>query len=94
MPSFSTVACGTGDLSLELKHDANAAVIGTDFCRPMLAVAADKSCNAGTRTCRSLRLMPCSCRLPMITFDAVTIAFGLRNLPDHNAGLQGNSFAT
>src|SRR4051812_35955876 len=30
------VACGTGDLSLELKRRANATVMGTDFCRPML----------------------------------------------------------
>src|SRR5204862_7744966 len=36
------VACGTGDLSLELKSGAEAAVIRTDFCRPMLAVAADR----------------------------------------------------
>src|SRR5262245_64938002 len=33
------VACGTGDLSIELKRDSKAAVIGTDFCRPMLAIA-------------------------------------------------------
>src|SRR5690606_28324445 len=37
------VACGTGDLSIELARDARAMVIGTDFCRPMLAVAAEKS---------------------------------------------------
>lgn len=81
------VACGTGDLSLELKHGAKAAVIGTDFCRPMLTVAARKSEAKGDH-------------LPFVeadamklsfadnSFDAVTIAFGLRNLPDHGAGLR------
>ncbi|MEK7855239.1 MAG: class I SAM-dependent methyltransferase, partial [Acidobacteriota bacterium] len=29
------VACGTGDLSIELKSHAKARVLGTDFCRPM-----------------------------------------------------------
>ena len=37
------VACGTGDLSLELKNSGKAKVIGTDFCRPMLAVARAKT---------------------------------------------------
>src|SRR5713226_4051869 len=37
------VACGTGDLSLELNKNAKARIIGTDFCRPMLAVASEKS---------------------------------------------------
>jgi demethylmenaquinone methyltransferase / 2-methoxy-6-polyprenyl-1,4-benzoquinol methylase len=31
------VACGTGDLSIELQRGAKATVIGTDFCRPMLS---------------------------------------------------------
>ena len=81
------VACGTGDLSLELKRGAPAAVIGTDFCRPMLVVAAEKIASG-------------ACHLPLVeadamslpfgddSFDAVTIAFGLRNLPDHEAGLR------
>src|SRR5215207_5899009 len=41
--SVLDVACGTGDLSIELQSHAKARVIGTDFCRPMLAVAAEKS---------------------------------------------------
>jgi demethylmenaquinone methyltransferase / 2-methoxy-6-polyprenyl-1,4-benzoquinol methylase len=77
------VACGTGDLSIELKHDAKATVIGTDFCRPMLAVAAQK-------TADSLPLVEADALALSFAddvFDAVTIAFGLRNLPDHAAGL-------
>ena len=37
------VACGTGDLSLELNRNSEAQVIGTDFCRPMLTFARSKS---------------------------------------------------
>ena len=37
------VACGTGDLSLEMKTYGKAKVIGTDFCRPMLTIAKNKT---------------------------------------------------
>src|SRR5437868_4116319 len=36
------VACGTGDLSLQLGNGARAQIIATDFCRPMLTVASEK----------------------------------------------------
>lgn len=77
------VACGTGDLSLTLFETTGARVVGTDFCRPMLAVAAGKT----------------SSQVPLIegdalqlpfrngSFDAATIAFGLRNLSSVEGGL-------
>lgn len=80
------VACGTGDLSIELQTHAKAKVIGTDFCRPMLAVAAQKNEKE-------------SLSIPYVegdamklgfadeAFDAVTIAFGLRNLSNFGDGL-------
>ena len=37
------VACGTGDLSVELQTSGKAKVVGTDFCRPMLEIAFDKN---------------------------------------------------
>lgn len=81
------VACGTGDLSLELKRDAKATVIGTDFCRPMLEIADRKSkienCNIPYLEADAMRLS-----FADDVFDAVTIAFGLRNLPNHLAGLK------
>src|SRR5437762_7446401 len=41
------VACGTGDLSIELNRNSKAQIIGTDFCRPMLAIASEKAdCDA------------------------------------------------
>jgi demethylmenaquinone methyltransferase/2-methoxy-6-polyprenyl-1,4-benzoquinol methylase len=77
------VACGTGDLSLALFDITGARVVGTDFCRPMLELAASKTAN----------------RIPLIegdalnlpfrdgSFEVVTIAFGLRNLASVEGGL-------
>ncbi len=76
------VACGTGDLSLELQKHADARVIGTDFCRPMLAVAADKSDSIPFVEGDAMNL-----GFADSTFDAVTIAFGLRNLSNFRDGL-------
>lgn len=77
------VACGTGDLSLTLFEITGAGVVGTDFCRPMLAIAAGK-------TSGRIRLIEGDALdLPFRdgTFDAVTIAFGLRNLSNVESGL-------
>jgi demethylmenaquinone methyltransferase/2-methoxy-6-polyprenyl-1,4-benzoquinol methylase len=77
------VACGTGDLSLTLFDITGARVVGTDFCRPMLEIAAAKTAD----------------RIPLIegdalnlpfrggSFEVVTIAFGLRNLASIEGGL-------
>lgn len=76
------VACGTGDLSIELQSHAKAKVIGTDFCRPMLAVAAEKSATIPFVEGDAMNL-----GFADDTFDAVTIAFGLRNLSHFADGL-------
>jgi len=77
------VACGTGDLSLSLFEITGAGVVGTDFCRPMLAIAAGK-------TSGRIRLIEGDALdLPFRdgTFDVATIAFGLRNLSNVESGL-------
>jgi demethylmenaquinone methyltransferase/2-methoxy-6-polyprenyl-1,4-benzoquinol methylase len=78
------VACGTGDLSLTLFETTGAGVVGTDFCRPMLAIAADKL--AG----RVRLIEGDALNLPFRdgTFDVATIAFGLRNLSNVENGLK------
>ncbi len=81
------VACGTGDLSLELKRGAQATVIGTDFCRPMLAVAAEKNV-AENIAIPYLEADAMALSFAENTFDALTIAFGLRNLPNFENGLR------
>ncbi|MDT4954277.1 MAG: demethylmenaquinone methyltransferase / 2-methoxy-6-polyprenyl,4-benzoquinol methylase [Acidobacteriota bacterium] len=81
------VACGTGDLALALSEKTGAFVVGTDFCRPMLEIAAGK-----TRT--NAALIPYvegdALKLPFAdqSFDAVSIAFGLRNLSSVEDGLE------
>lgn len=80
------VACGTGDLSLELQKNARAKVVGTDFCRPMLEIAREKNA-------RNQIAIPyiegdaLSLPFQSNSFDAVTIAFGLRNLANWRDGL-------
>jgi demethylmenaquinone methyltransferase / 2-methoxy-6-polyprenyl-1,4-benzoquinol methylase len=81
------VACGTGDLSLELKRDTQATVIGTDFCRPMLSVAKKKTKVANAQI-PYLEADAMSLSFADDTFDALTIAFGLRNLPNFENGLK------
>ncbi len=77
------VACGTGDLSIELERDAQAQVLGTDFCRPMLTVAREKSLSIPFVEADAMNLA-----FGDNTFDAVTIAFGLRNLSNLADGLR------
>jgi demethylmenaquinone methyltransferase/2-methoxy-6-polyprenyl-1,4-benzoquinol methylase len=85
------VACGTGDLSLELFEKIGARVVATDFCRPMLEVAARKIsplAEAGGQLAIPL-IEGDALQLPFIdhSFDGVTIAFGLRNLSNVERGL-------
>ncbi|MEZ5425432.1 MAG: bifunctional demethylmenaquinone methyltransferase/2-methoxy-6-polyprenyl-1,4-benzoquinol methylase UbiE [Pyrinomonadaceae bacterium] len=81
------VACGTGDLSLELKKGSPARVFGTDFCRPMLERAAEKSSDEGL-VIPYLEGDAMALPFEKETFDAVTIAFGLRNLSHWEDGLR------
>ena len=81
------VACGTGDLSLELNKNSKAQILGTDFCRPMLAFAKSKS----VQEAHSIPYIEADAlALPFddSEFDAVTIAFGLRNLANVTDGLK------
>jgi demethylmenaquinone methyltransferase / 2-methoxy-6-polyprenyl-1,4-benzoquinol methylase len=80
------VACGTGDLSVELQTAGQAKVIGTDFCRPMLEIAFDK--NAKNKTAIPyIEADGMNLAFADNTFDAVTIAFGLRNFSNWQDGL-------
>lgn len=80
------IACGTGDLSLELQKNSKAKIIGTDFCRPMMTVAQAK-------TEKSNLEIPYveadGMNLPFASekFDAVTASFGLRNFANWQTGL-------
>lgn len=81
------VACGTGDLSVELQQHSKGKVIGTDFCRPMLAVAAQKN-PKNKLNIPYLEGDGMNLAFADETFDAVTVAFGLRNFSNWQDGLK------
>ncbi len=72
------VCCGTGDFLLPLKSAVGTSgfVVGMDFCEPMLLQAQRKtSCPLSVAD---------TCRLPLAakSFNAVTVGWGIRNVPD------------
>jgi demethylmenaquinone methyltransferase/2-methoxy-6-polyprenyl-1,4-benzoquinol methylase len=80
------VACGTGDLSIELQSKAKARIVGTDFCRPMLTIAKTKTADLGFSV-PYVEGDALGLSFADESFDAVTIAFGLRNLANFQDGL-------
>ena len=81
------VACGTGDLSFVLADAGAGQVVGLDFCRPMLEVARRKA-ETDSRAVPFVEGDALSLPFADETFDAVTIAFGLRNLAGVPEGLR------
>ena len=80
------LACGTCDMALEILRQRRAArVVGADLSRTMLGLARKKPAAAAV----TLVNAPAEA-LPFrdASFDAVTIAFGIRNVPDFLAGLK------
>ena len=81
------VACGTGDLSVELQKSARAKVFGTDFCRPMLDIAFDKNAK-NDFDIPYIEADGMNLSFAEASFDALTVAFGLRNFSNWQAGLR------
>lgn len=84
------VACGTGDLALADAARPGVRVFGTDILSEMLSVAARK--NSARRNAAGAVIgwtASAGERLPFRSacFDALTIAFGIRNFVDRRAGL-------
>ncbi len=85
------LCCGTGDIALELaRHGAR--VVGLDFSRPMLDLAARRKSKMDPK---SASLVPqfvigdaLRTPFPDDSFDIVTVGYGLRNLKDWEAGLR------
>jgi demethylmenaquinone methyltransferase/2-methoxy-6-polyprenyl-1,4-benzoquinol methylase len=82
------VACGTGDLALELRRriGADGRVVGSDFSERMLELARRKSGEQGLAVEFG---WADALDLPYgdASFDAVTIGFGARNLADLDRGI-------
>lgn len=86
--SVLDVASGTGDLTLALKRRRpDAHVVGADFAAPMLERARAKAERQGLDVSF---ITADGTDLPFAdaTFDALTIAYGLRNFADPDAGLR------
>ena len=81
------LCCGTGDLTFCLGRKSEALVLGADFCSPMLAIARRK---AETRRGRVRFLEADALHLPFGdgSLDAITSAFGFRNLAHYDHGIE------
>jgi demethylmenaquinone methyltransferase/2-methoxy-6-polyprenyl-1,4-benzoquinol methylase len=81
------VCCGTGDLSFCLSRTSQGLVLGLDFCHPMLTIARAKS---GPRFRQVYFLEADALRLPFgdASLDAITSAFGFRNLANYVRGIE------
>lgn len=82
------VCTGTGDLALEWSRalGGRSAVVGTDFCEPMVRLGREKVRGAGLR----VRLgVADTLRLPFPdgSFEAASVGFGIRNVADLRAGV-------
>jgi demethylmenaquinone methyltransferase / 2-methoxy-6-polyprenyl-1,4-benzoquinol methylase len=82
------VATGTADLAIALRRAApRATVIGVDFSSPMLEVGRRKAAQLGVEVTLEVAdglALP----YPDGSFDSLTIAYGLRNFSDIDAGLR------
>jgi demethylmenaquinone methyltransferase/2-methoxy-6-polyprenyl-1,4-benzoquinol methylase len=76
------LCCGTGDVLLSMERRGKAAAFGSDFCHPMLVEA--------RRKVASPLFEADALALPIAdaSFDAITIAFGFRNLANYTRGLE------
>ena len=87
------LATGSGDVAFALSRGlpATVRITGMDFCQPMLDQAEAKKSAAGAGRFGNVTFRPGDgLALPLAdaTCDAVTIAFGLRNLADRPRGLR------
>ena len=80
------LACGTGDLLVALEREAGRALVGSDFCHPMLEGAQEKLSRTGLR---SVLFEGDGLALPLrdASLDLITISFGYRNFANYRAGL-------
>jgi demethylmenaquinone methyltransferase/2-methoxy-6-polyprenyl-1,4-benzoquinol methylase len=80
------LCCGTGDLMLALEKRRGSAVLGSDFCHPMLTAAREKT---SQRRRASEVFESDALQLPIAdrSLDLITVAFGFRNLANYARGL-------
>lgn len=86
---ITDLATGSGDVAFELRKEfpESIHVEGLDFCEPMLDEARRKQAKAGFSNMSFAFGDILKLPLPDASTDAVTIAFGYRNLADRHEGL-------
>jgi demethylmenaquinone methyltransferase/2-methoxy-6-polyprenyl-1,4-benzoquinol methylase len=85
-PRLLDLCCGSGDLCFLAKAFGAGAVTGADFTMPMLEVALHRRRREGP-ACRFVQADALRLPFPDASFDALTIAYGLRNIADLPAAL-------
>ena len=87
-PLWLDLCCGTGDLSLEMLRQGAYRIVSSDFSHPMLRLNLDKLHHRdGTAKISVVEADALTLPFPANTFDAIAIAFGLRNLESPESGL-------
>jgi demethylmenaquinone methyltransferase/2-methoxy-6-polyprenyl-1,4-benzoquinol methylase len=84
------ICTGTADMALEAARQyPDARIVGVDFSRLMIALGLGKIERAGLSDRISLQVAPAEALpFPDESFDATSVAFGLRNVPDRLRGLR------
>jgi len=80
------LCCGTGDVLFELQGISATRVMGADFSHPMLVAAQQKAARKKVQACL---FEADALELPLAedSLDAISIAFGFRNLANYAQGL-------
>ena len=87
-PLWLDLCCGTGDLSLEMLRQGAHRIVSSDFSHPMLRLNLEKvRHHGGDPQVSVVEADALALPFPANTFDAIAIAFGLRNLESPESGL-------
>jgi demethylmenaquinone methyltransferase / 2-methoxy-6-polyprenyl-1,4-benzoquinol methylase len=81
------LCCGTGDVMLDLQRVSTAYIMGADFCHPML-VSAQKKAARENHAASLLEADALALPISDSSLDAISIAFGFRNLTNYASGFQ------
>ena len=81
---------GTGDLALAYRRAAKngTAVVGADFCHPMLVIGHEKADRGQVQDVTFVEADAQRLPFPDDMFQIVSVAFGLRNVTDTDQGLR------
>jgi len=86
-PRVLDLCCGSGDLCFLAEESGTGTVTGADFTLPMLAVARRRRIEKASAA-RVVQADALELPFPDGSFDALTVAYGLRNIADAEASLR------